>query len=211
MQAIYAKSAHESCEKIIKVWNEDPLKICEMEDLGHVFEEIHRVSLESLRDGSDPRDFLITSSYFFRKYSESQLELMHAYKHFYLHIFLYAMIFQSCFSYFFSYMSLWLILFVLTLNLSLFLLAPKTKFFSDLKNLSLLTNLDCSHSNTMELINNSTLVLSRENVEQDLKDYNLGAQRLIRYMPILELLFCGPLLFIFGAYLLLTDLYFSVF
>ena len=102
LHSSYAKKAHKSCEKIIKVWDDNPILLHGIKTNEVVFQTILEVSLLSLRNGLDPRLFLSFFEGVFKSYYDAQVKLSHAFKRFYFHIFIYSFIFQYSLGRFFK-------------------------------------------------------------------------------------------------------------
>ena len=211
LHSLYAKKALESCEKIIKAWDDNPILLHGIKANEVVFQTILEVSLLSLRDGLDPRLFLSFFEGVFKSYYDTQVKLSHSFKRFYFHIFIYSLIFQYSLSRFFKDDPFWLVAMLLLLNILLYFLAPRTRVFMKVDVLSGISICSLSRDKYPDSFDNSSLLLSRLVVEEDLKKYKRQAQSLEGYFSILELFFCAPLLFIFCSYFLLTRADFSAF
>ncbi len=211
LNSLYAKKAYKSCQKILRTWDDNPILLHNLKDPDAIFQTIHEVSLVSLRDGADPSFFLSFFEGVFRGYHDAQIKLSHAFKRFYFHIFIYSIIFQYSLSHFFDAESFWLGLMITLLNFSLYCLAPKTRVFTGISVLAEISNCYLDGGKYIESFHNDEFTLSRAVVEEDLKRYKRQAKSLEAYFSILELFFCGPLLFIFCTYFLLTRADFSAF
>ena len=211
INSLYARRAYKACEKIIDVWDDNPIHLYSLVEEDPVFLAIHEVSLVSMREGLDPKYFLLFFKNVFRDYSDAQTKFSHAFKQFYFHVCLYALVFQFSFSYFFREGPLWLVFMTVLLNLILYYLAPKSLLFTKTSVLISMSVCSFDLSSSTEATNNNELTLSRALVEDDLKKYEHQARRLRSYFSILELFFCGPLLLIFCAYFFINKADFPAF
>jgi hypothetical protein len=211
INSLYAARAYKACEKIIDVWDDNPIHLHSMVEEDPVFLAIHEVSLVSMREGLDPKYFLLFFKNVFRDYSDAQTKFSHAFKQFYFHVCLYSLIFQLSLSYFFKEGPFWLVLMTVLLHVILYYLAPRSSLFTKVSVLVSMSVCSFDFGNSMEVVDNNELTLSRTRVDDDLKKYERQARRLRSYFSILELFFCGPLLLIFCAYFFINKADFPAF